>query len=162
MRVFFRNALGFCIPKKSAISIGVLCILGETATILLFLSSPNPAFSIFITIMIAIVTALSVTLISLGVFGVIVIRKDCYNCQFAFHILAHENSHLTLNELNEFKVEEDALKKTYSKLVPLLLSNPKLCKGCYFKPRQIYSEATSNYINEKQKENTGVTNDKRT
>jgi hypothetical protein len=150
MRVFFRNALGFCIPKKSAISITALCVLGEVATILLYLTSPNPAFSVFITIVIILVSALSIILISLAVFGVIVVRKDCFNCQFSFHILEHEKSHLKLNSLDEITVEEETLKQTYGKLIPLLLSKPKMCKGCYFTWRRMYSEATSKFIKENQ------------
>ena len=148
MRVFFRNGLGFCIPKRSAVPIATLCIFGAVPFILLYLIFPNSGFSIF---PVAGITVVGATLLSLAVFGVIVVRKDCYNCQFAFHILAHEKSHLSLNSIEEVTVEGNALDQTYNKLIPLLLSDPKMCNDCHFKWRRMYSEATSKYIEENNK-----------
>ncbi len=78
---------------------------------------PNPVFAVFTLVGLIV----GVTLILLSMLGAVFIRKDCYQCRFAFHILAHEQSHLSLNSLDEFAVEESTLKNTYGKLIPLLL-----------------------------------------
>ena len=144
MRLHPKKPHAFCIPKKSVIPIVVLVILVEAAFILFYLKATKPIFLVF-----ALIGAIiGVTLLSISLFGVIVIRKDCFNCQFAFHILEHEKSHLRLNSLNELAVEQDALKQTYTKLIPLLLSNPKLCKECGFMWRRMYGEATLKFIKE--------------
>jgi hypothetical protein len=78
----------------------------------------------------------------------IFIRKDCSNCQLSFHILAHERNHLSLNSRDEALVEEEALKETGNKLIPILLSNAKLCNDCVFPLRKIYAQATFNYLKE--------------
>jgi hypothetical protein len=57
-----------------------------------------------------------------------VIRSDCSGCQFSFHIIAHEQTHLRLNSLDEALVEEETLKQTKHKLIPLLLSNQKYAR----------------------------------
>jgi len=82
----------------------------------------------------------------------IFIRKDCSECQLGFHIIAHERNHLLLNSLDEASVEEETLKQTRDQLIPILLSNPRLCRDCLFPLRKMYSQATFNYLKEKQKE----------
>ena len=84
-------------------------------------------------------------------YGVIVIRKDCFECQFAFHVIAHERAHLLLRASDEIVVEEEALKKTEDRLIPILLSNPEMCRGCLFMWRKMYCQATSNYLKEYRK-----------
>jgi C4-type Zn-finger protein len=84
--------------------------------------------------------------------GVIIIRKECDECQFRFYIIAHEKNHLKLNSLDEETVEKETLKQTGSRLFPIILSNPKLCKDCGFRGTK-YLEAATKYV-ERQKEGT--------
>jgi hypothetical protein len=86
--------------------------------------------------------------VTLAALPSIFIRRDCSKCQLSFHIIAHERSHLLLNSRDEALVEEEALKETGNKLIPILLSNPKMCKHCVFPLRKIYAQATFNYLNE--------------
>jgi len=99
-------------------------------------------------------TALSIAYIFLILLALptIFIRKGCSECQLGFHILAHERNHLLLNSSDEALVEEEALKQTGDKLIPILLSNPKLCKDCVFPLRKIYALATFKYLKEKKEE----------
>jgi hypothetical protein len=84
----------------------------------------------------------------------IFIRKDCSECQLGFHIIAHERNHLLLDLLDEDLVEEETLRLTRNQLIPILLSSPKLCKDCLFPLRKTYSQATFDYLKEKQKGNS--------
>ena len=88
--------------------------------------------------------------VTLHFLGIIIIRKECDECQFHFYIIAHEKNHLKLNSLDEEMVEKETLKQTGSKLFPIILSKPKLCKGCAFR-RMKYLEAATKYV-ERQKE----------
>jgi hypothetical protein len=56
--------------------------------------------------------------------GLIIIRKECDQCQFRFYIIAHEKNHLKLNSLDDELVEKETLKQTGSKLFPIILSKP--------------------------------------
>ena len=76
----------------------------------------------------------------------IFIRKDCFECQFGFHIIAHERNHLILRTSEEIVVEEETLKQTGERLVRILLSNPKMCRGCIFLWRKMYCNAVFNYL----------------
>lgn len=73
---------------------------------------------------------------------VIFIRKECYSCPFGFHIIEHEETHLKLNSLDEDKVDKETMKHTRKELFPLILSKPKLCKGCAFGNKKYLEEAT--------------------
>jgi hypothetical protein len=79
----------------------------------------------------------------------IFIRKDCFNCELGFHIIAHERTHLRLNSLDEEQVETETLKETRNRLIPLLLSNQRTCKGCRFRWYKMLSQSTSEYLKEK-------------
>ena len=80
----------------------------------------------------------------------IFIRKNCFECQLGFHIIAHERNHLKLRKSEQI-VEEETLKRTGARLIPILLSNPKLCKDCRFWLRKMYCHATLNYLKESRK-----------
>ena len=56
-------------------------------------------------------------------------------------------SHIKLKERNEIITERETLKQTKDALIPLLLSEPKMCKDCLFHWRQMYCEATYEYAN---------------
>jgi len=86
----------------------------------------------------------------LSVLPTILIRKDCFECQFGFHIIAHERNHLKLRK-SEAIVEEETLKQTGTRLIPILLSDPKICKRCVFLWRRMYCKATFNYLRESRK-----------
>lgn len=87
--------------------------------------------------------------------GVILIRKECYECQLGFHIIEHEKTHLKLNSLDEKLVETETLKLTASKLFPIILSKPKLCKRCGFRGKRYLVAATENIPGQKEGTSTG-------
>jgi len=97
MQVLRHNAHAFCIPKKSGVMIAILIVFGEAILIWLYLNFFNNFFVVFALVGIFV----GITILYISAFGVIVVRKDCYNCQFAFHILAHEKSHLRLDSRDE-------------------------------------------------------------
>lgn len=80
---------------------------------------------------------------------VIIIRKECYACQLGFHIIEHEKTHLKLNSLDDDLVDKETLKQTGSKLFPIILSKPTLCKDCGF-TRKKYLVAATAYAEEKK------------
>jgi hypothetical protein len=87
----------------------------------------------------------------LGIFLVVVhffpiaVRKDCFNCQFGFHVIAHEQTHLRLNCRDEDLVEMETWKETGKHLIQLLLSNPRTCKNCRFEYYKLVSNSTYEY-----------------
>ena len=89
----------------------------------------------------------------LWILPTIFIRKDCFECQFGFHIIAHERNHLLSRKSEEIGVEEVTLKQTGDRLIPILLSNPKICKGCPFSWCKMYSQETFNYLKRKAESN---------
>ena len=82
----------------------------------------------------------------LTIFPTIFIRKDYFECQLGFYIIDHERNHLLLRE-SEKIVEEETLRKNRDRIIPILLSNHKICKDCPFFIRKIFSQATFNYLN---------------
>lgn len=142
--LMIRKALAFCIPRKSLIGIGVSFAVAEIAFYLFHYFLATPVFTILIpTILLGIPL---VIVFALNISSAIVIRKDCYKCQLGFHIIAHEQTHLILNSLDEHRVEEETLKQTGAQLVPILLSNPTMCKDCFFRWREMYCQATYSYL----------------
>ncbi len=73
-----------------------------------------------------------------------VISKDCLNCQFSFHIIAHETIHIQSNTSNELKVERQTLSETRDRLMPLLKKGPKVCSYCVFN-EQFYKNELESY-----------------
>lgn len=143
-----KRGLAFCAPRNSIINLfGILAIAGSCFFMLDFYVKVP-----FIPIIIhAIAWSIACIFLILLALPTIFIRKDCFECQLGFHIIAHERNHLLLNSLDEALVEEEALKQTGDKLIPILLSNPELCKDCAFPLRKIYAQATSKYLKEKKK-----------
>lgn len=76
------------------------------------------------------------------------IRKDCFDCELGFHVIAHERTHLRLNLRDEERVETETLKETRNRLIPLLLSNQRICKDCRFRWYKMLSQSTSEYLRE--------------
>lgn len=145
-----QKALAFCIPRKTVISAAMLLIVAELCLVVLHFFLAFPVFVMFIALV-----SLGLPLVfmfALYISSTIVIRKDCYECQFSFHIIAHERNHLSLNSLDEAFIEEETLKQTRDRLIPILLSNPKMRKDCFFAWRKMYSQATFDYLKEKLKE----------
>src|SRR4030042_2616431 len=124
--LMIRNALAFCIPRRSLIAITVLFAVTEVAFYAFHYFLATPLFSMLIPTMLLGVPLVFVFV--LNVSSAIVIRKDCYECQLGFPIITHEQIHLKLNSLDECRVEEETLKRTGAKLIPILLSNPAMCK----------------------------------
>ena len=142
--LMLRKALAFCVPRKSLMGIIVLFVIAELAFYAFHYFLAMPVFTMLIpTILLGIPL---VFMFVLNISSTIVIRKSCYNCQLGFHIIAHERTHLRLNSLDEFRVEEETLKQTGAQLVPALLSNPGMCKDCFFRWRKMYCQATLNYL----------------
>jgi len=84
------------------------------------------------------------------VWPTIFIRKDCYECQFGFYIIAHERNHLSLKKSEEI-VEEETLKQNGDRLIPLLIANPRLCKDCRLVYRKMFCQATYGYLKRKER-----------
>jgi hypothetical protein len=91
---------------------------------------PNLIFVITIVAWLIYCGILFALALTMHFLGVIIIRKECDDCQFRFHIIAHEKNHLKLNSLYDDMVERETWKQTGSSLLPLILSNPVLCKDC--------------------------------
>ena len=143
-----RNALAFCVPRKSFIRIIALLAMGELILYAFYHFLAVPIFNVLIAGILLGFPLLFI--LALHISSTIVIRKDCYECLLGFHIIAHEQAHLRLNSLNEVFVEEETLKQTGNKLIPILLSNPTMCKRCFFKWRKIYCQATEDYLQKSQ------------
>lgn len=144
-----RKALAFCVPKISVLNmvVTVAAAILLLAMLLHFLAVP-----VFVMLVPSVMLGVPlIFMLSLYFSSAIIIRKDCYECQFGFHIIAHERNHLILNSRDEFLVEEETLKQTGGRLVSILLSNPKTCKDCFFAWRRMYSQATSDYLKQEEK-----------
>lgn len=144
MQFIRRDAHGFSYPKRSRLGIILVFVMAMVLDAVLYILSQN-----FIVLLI-----LSGSLVLFGSLIVImfvfpiVIRKDCSNCEFGFHIIVHERTHLRLNSGDEEKVETETLKETKNRLIPLLLSNQRTCKGCRFRWYKMLSQSTSEYLKE--------------
>lgn len=143
---FLKRGLAFCVPRNSVIILFVMLTFATCFFFLLDFYVKPPLFAIAIH---AIMLVFAFCFVILAALPSIFIRKDCSRCQLGFHIVAHERKHLLLNSRDEALVEEEALKETRNKLIPILLSDYKLCKDCVFPLRKIYAQATFNYLKEK-------------
>lgn len=144
MQVIRRGAHGYSYPKKSRIGIASVFVMVEVFEAVLYNVSQS---FIVLLILFGSLVLFGSLLVIMFVFP-IVIRKDCANCKFGFHIIAHERAHLRLNSLDEDKVEAETLRETRNQLIPLLLSNQRACRGCRFKYYKMVSQSTSEYIKE--------------
>jgi len=140
-----KYGLAFCAPRNSVI---LLCVALTFFGCFLFILDFYVKVPLLVIAIHATTLFAAFSFVTLAALPSIFIRKDCSKCQLSFHIIAHERSHLLLNSRDEALVEEEALKETGNKLIPILLSNPKLCKDCVFPLRKIYAQATFNYLNE--------------
>jgi hypothetical protein len=87
-----RNALAFCIPRRSLIAITVLFAVTEIAFYAFHYFLATPLFSMLIPTILLGVPLVFVFVLTVS--SAIVIRKDCYECQLGFHIITHEQTHL--------------------------------------------------------------------
>lgn len=140
-----KHGLAFCVPRNSVI---ILFVMLTFVGCFLFLLDFYVRFSLFVIVIHATMLIVAFSFGTLVALPSIFIRKDCFKCQLSFHIIAREQSHLLLNSSDEALVEEEALRETGNKLIPILLSNPKLCKDCVFPLRKIYAQATFNCLKE--------------
>jgi len=108
--------------------------------------------SFFVTVIETTLWSIVFLLLILLALPTIFIRKDCYECQFGFHIMAHERNHLLLGASDEIVVEGETLKQTEDRLIPIFLSNSKMCNDCLFLGRKMYCQAGFNYLKKKAKE----------
>ena len=140
------KAPAFCMTGRRAMTFLSISI-GAVFFLLIFHSY------IYIPFIITLIeTTLWVILLSWSVLLVlptIFVRKECFECQFGFHIIAHERNHLLLGRSEEIIVEEETLRQTGNRLISILLSNPSICKGCPFLWGKMYCQATLNYLERK-------------
>lgn len=143
-----RRSVAFCMTRTRAVSlIFVLIALGVLEVVFAYyVYIPFPV-KVTAVILWGILFSLAILLVLPSIF----IRKDCFECQFGFHIIAHERNHMNLGKSDEVAVEEQTLKQTGTQLIPILLSNPKICKGCPFLWRKMYCHAVFNYLEEARK-----------
>ena len=137
------RALALCVPKRRGITVLLASAFIGISLVILHYYVVMPFFIMLLGV--PIVGAL-LFVFALSISSTILIRKDCYGCQFGFHIVTHERSHLSLNSLDEVLVEEKTVKQTGDRLIPILLSNPKICKDCFFRWRRMYCQATFDYL----------------
>jgi hypothetical protein len=152
------RALALCVPKRSGFKALLASIVAGISLVILHFYAVIPFF--IMPLGVPVIGAL-LFVFALSISSTILIRKDCYECQFGFHIVTHERSHLSLNSLDEVLVEEKTVKQTEDRLIPILLSNPKMCKDCFFKWRKIYCRATFDYLkrNEEKERSLGAKKD---
>jgi hypothetical protein len=146
-----RKAQAFCVPQKSILYVSLLFFVPEFTLRILYVFYPHPLLAISMFMGLILLGIPAFLMVIIAAFRIVVIRKQCNECQFRFHIIAHELTHLKLNSLNEKLVEEETLKHTGDRLFPILLSNPKLCKDCVFR-RKMYVDATTEYAESKERE----------
>ena len=130
-----RQPFAISFPKKFAEAAIAICIIAEVALLTAYFLFSRFSFpfslvvfgSVFLCIFLAIT-------VSLYAFRVVIIRIDCYECQFGFFIVAHEKNHLIFNLTSEG--ETTVANKTWNEnrklLESLLLKNPKICEKCLF------------------------------
>jgi len=148
------KALGASSPLARVWLTGIIFFVPELFLLTLNAFYPNLVLVIEMMVWLIYVGGHFVVAFILHFLGIIIIRKECDECQFRFYIIAHEKNHLKLNSLDEELVEKEMLTQTGSKLFPIILSKPKLCKGCAFR-RTKYLEAATKYV-ERQKEGNSV------
>lgn len=145
MQIIRHGVHGFSFPKQSRIIALSMFIVAGVCEVALYILGKNLYLQ-------------SILLVGLVLFGSlsaftfvfpIAIRKDCFDCEFGFHIVAHERTHLRLNSRDEEQVETETLKETRNRLIPLLLSNQRTCKVCRFTWYKMLSQSTSEYLKEK-------------
>lgn len=141
---------GICFPQKSVLYFGILVFFPELVFLVLYAFDPSPLVAGTMLAWLILFGSLLVLVSILHFRGTISIRKECCECQLGFHIIEHERTHLKLNSRNEELVERETLKQTGSKLFPIILSKPKLCKDCAFR-RKKYLVATTEFA-EREKE----------
>ena len=132
------GVMAFSIPKKSVIRMVMLFGLAELLFATAFVIQQNFIFLIFLVVSLVLFGFIAVVFFMFSSYPIIAIRKDCSECQFNFHIIAHELNHLRLNSSDETIVEETTIEETKNRLIPLLLSNPEICKDCFFKWRIMF------------------------
>lgn len=142
-RVWKSRGLAFCMHRKRAFIWLLASILAAFSVVVFSYFVYTP---LEVRIVETILWTALFSMIFLTLLPAIFIRKDCFGCQFGFHIVAHERNHLLLQTSNEEVVEEETLGETASKLIPILLSNRKICKGCVFSWRKMYCVAAVNYV----------------
>lgn len=145
-KLLLRPSVAYCVTQIRAVPVALaLIIVGLLALIY--------SYYVYVPLQMRVISiVLWIALFSptiLGLLPTIFIRKDCFECQLGFHIIAHEGNHLKLGSSEETVVEEETLRQTRDRLIPILLSNPKICKGCPFWLRKMYCHATFNYIKRK-------------
>lgn len=143
---FIRSSLGFCMPSKNVKTMFLLMTVSGVCSGICIYYCGICHFAVLFSAIVWVIVSIFAILLALPT---IFIRKDCFECQLGFYIIAHERNHLLLNSSDEVYVEEETLKQIRNQLVPILLSNPKLCKNCAFQLRRVYSQATYSYLKDK-------------
>jgi len=146
MQIIRHGAHGISFRKQSWIVAALVFVMVEVCEVALYMLNPSLIFLLFVLA----ISILFGSLLAIIFVFPITIRKDCFNCEFGFHIIAHERTHLRLNSPDEERVETETLKETRNRLIPLLMSNQRTCKGCRFRWYKMLSEATSEYLKEKR------------
>jgi hypothetical protein len=142
----WKYAQGFSVPNRSRKLFVLILIMTEASEAVLYVLGRNLSV---LWIMLGSL-AFFVSLLVVTFFFPIFIRKDCFNCEFRFHIVAHEQAHLSLDSYDEEQVETETLKETRNRLIPLLLSNQRICKNCRFRWYKMLSQSTSEYLEEQK------------
>jgi hypothetical protein len=146
---------GASYPGKSVLRAGMLFLATDLILLVLYAFYQSPFLVIPMLEWMIFGITIFVLVFILHYFRVILIRKECYECQLGFHIIEHEKTHLKLNSLDEKLVEIETLKQTASKLFPIILSKPKLCKRCAFRGKRYLVAATENILGQKEGVSTG-------
>lgn len=141
------KSVAYCVTRMRAISFAVLCVSIGIFGLIFAYHFSAPLRTVIVPI---VIWAFFFSLSVLWLLPTIFIRRDCFECQFGFHIITHERNHLSLRESEEI-VEEETVKQTGEQLIPILLSDPKLCKNCPFSLRKTYSLATFNYLSDERR-----------
>ena len=129
--------------------LGVTGLLGFSELflgIMYFISNGCLPFWLLTAIALSTIGSIFVFYLALYVSKTLVISKDCFECQFSFHVIAHETNHIKMNSHSEKKVEEETLKQTRDKLIPLLSATPKFCNYCAFNGK-FYKAEIEKYLN---------------
>jgi hypothetical protein len=144
----FKKAQGLSSPQKTVVYLGLLFSGIEVFLLVLNLFASSFGLAIVTVASVIVLGTILTVSIVMYFFRIIIVRKECHDCQFGFYIVAHEINHLKLNSLDEDMVERETQKQTGSRFFPLILSNPVLCKDRVFR-RKKYRAAAEEYVKSK-------------
>jgi len=145
--------LAFSSVRFTVLGVATLLCLAELIIATMYVVSNGVApFWLLTGVALSTVGSFLVFFVALYVFKILVISRDCLNCQFSFYVIAHETNHIRFNSHDEKKVREETLKQTGDRLIPMLHSHVKLCNYCAL-GQPLFRQEIKKYLQQKNSAN---------